>query len=184
MNEGARDTLVFDMKDFRHEDVKAYQAFVPAVTLGLTYEETTFTKPLACKVRIFRQVDDSLYVTTEVQTTLLVACRRCVKPIETDLATTVEILFSIGDVQATLDPDADADEERYYDGETLDISEDIRRALVLEIPTWPLCSETCEGLCPNCGTDLNSNDCSCEMTDDATAASNPFAVLAKMLEND
>ena len=50
------------------------------------------------------------------------------------------------------------------------------RALVLEIPTWSLCSETCKGLCPECGTDLNTTECSCEMTDEPSVhASNSLS---------
>jgi uncharacterized protein len=26
----------------------------------------------------------------------------------------------------------------------------------------PLCSETCKGICPHCGTDLNKGSCTCE----------------------
>ena len=29
------------------------------------------------------------------------------------------------------------------------------------LPMKPLCSEACRGLCPECGTNLNRNDCGC-----------------------
>jgi len=75
-------------------------------------------------------------------------------------------------------------DEHYYDGETLDISEDVRQGLILEIPAWPLCSEMCKGLCTECGAELNREACSCETPDEpAVAAANPFSVLSKMLEN-
>lgn len=162
MKEGVKDTLVFNVKDLRHEDFKEYEALVPSESLGLTYEEAEFIKPLSCSVRLFRQGGDNIYITTDVDTTVLVECRRCINPFEVDIATTLDLLFSIGDVSSGMDED----DERYYDGETLDISEDVRRALVLEIPTWSLCSEACKGLCPECGTDLNTTECSCEMTDE------------------
>ena len=162
MKEGVKDTLVFNVRDLRHEDFKEYKALVPSESLGLTYEEAEFIKPLSCSVGLFRQGGDNIYITTDVETTVLVECRRCINPFEVDIATTLDLLFSIGDVASGMDED----DERYYDGETLDISEDVRRALVLEIPTWSLCSETCKGLCPECGTDLNTTECSCEMTDE------------------
>ena len=177
--EGIRDTLVFDMKDLRHEDFKAYEALVPPAPLGLSYEEVEFPNPLSCAVRLFRQGDDNVYVTADIETAIVVECGRCIAPFEVDIATIVELLFSIGS-ESSEESEAD---ERYYDGETLDISEDVRQALVLEIPAWPLCSETCKGLCPQCGAELNISACSCEPTDEAPAsASNPFAVLSKMLE--
>ena len=172
VREGVRDTLVFNIKDLRHEDFKEYEARVSSEPLGLTYEEAKFIKPLSCKVGLFRQVGDNIYVTADVDTTVLVECRRCINPFEVDITTTLGLLFSFGDESS----ESDEDDERYYDGETLDISEDIRRALVLEIPTWSLCSETCQGLCPECGMDLNATECSCEMTDETSVhASNSLS---------
>ena len=180
VTEGISDTLVFNVNDLRHEDFKEYEALVPSEPLGLTYEEAKFIKPLSCKVGLFRQVDDHIYVTADVDTTISVECRRCINPFEVDITTTLGLLFSFGIVpQASRDlrqSESDEDYERYYDGETLDISEDVRRALVLEIPTWSLCSETCKGLCPECGTDLNTTECSCEMTDETSVhASNSLS---------
>ena len=172
VREGIRDTLVFNVKDLRHEDFKEYEALVPSEPLGLTYEEAKFIKPLSCKVSLFRQVGDNIYVTADVDTTVLVECRRCINPFEVDITTTLGLLFSFGDESS----ESDEDDERYYDGESLDISEDVRRALVLEIPTWSLCSETCKGLCPECGTDLNTTECSCEVTDETSVhASNSLS---------
>ena len=180
MQEGIKDTLVFDMKDLRHEDFKAYEALVPPASLSMNYEEAEFIKPLSCAVQLFRQGDDNVYVTADIETEISVECRRCITPFEVDITTKLELLFSIGS-ESSEESEAD---ERYYDGETLDISEDVRQMLVLEIPAWSLCSETCEGLCPQCGAELNSDACSCE-TDDASLApaSNPFSILSKMLED-
>lgn len=164
MKQGVKDTLVFNVKDLRHEDFKEYNALVPSESLDLAYEEAKFIKPLSCRVGLFRQGGDSIYITTDVDTTVLVECRRCINPLEVDIATTLDLLFSIGSAS----PEPDVDDERYYDGEILDISEDVRRALILEIPTWSLCSEACEGLCPECGADLNTTECACEMTDETS----------------
>ena len=180
MKEGIRDTLVFDMKDLRHEDFKEFEALVPVASVGLVYEEVEFIKPLSCAVQLFRQGNDNVYVAADIETKISVECRRCISSFEVDVTTTLELLFIIGS-ESSEQREAD---ERYYDGETLDISEDVRQGLILEMPIWPLCSEMCEGLCLECGSDLNSEACSCEATDESTApASNPFSVLSKMLEN-
>ena len=180
MKEGIRNTLVFDMKDFRDEDFKEYEASVPSASLGLTYEEAEFINPLSCTVTLFRQADNNIYVTADITTTLLVECRRCIDPLEMDITATLELLFSISNESSEQEEDGG----RYYDGETLDISEDVRQALVLEIPAWPLCSETCKGLCPECGTELNTAECSCRITNEPpVSAAHPFSVLSKMLDN-
>ena len=181
MKEGMRDTLVFYVKDLRHEDSKKYEVLVPHETLDLIYEEAAFVSPLLCTVALFRQGDDNIWVTADIASALSVECRRCVKPFEIDVATKLNLFFSFNN-EASDEDDADT---RYYDGETLDISEDARQALLLEIPMWPLCSETCEGLCPQCGTELNAGVCSCEIENEAPVRdSNPLrAQLESVLSN-
>ena len=53
----------------------------------------------------------------------------------------------------------------FYDldehGDEVDISEDIRSELLLELPMFVLCSDDCAGLCPDCGCNLNDSSCRC-----------------------
>lgn len=45
--------------------------------------------------------------------------------------------------------------------EVLDLTEDIREDLLLEVPAYPLCRPDCRGLCPVCGQNLNEASCGC-----------------------
>jgi uncharacterized metal-binding protein YceD (DUF177 family) len=49
----------------------------------------------------------------------------------------------------------------YYDGRTIDLREEIRQVVLLEVPWHPLCAPDCKGLCPRCGENLNIRDCGC-----------------------
>jgi uncharacterized protein len=49
----------------------------------------------------------------------------------------------------------------FYEGDEIDVSPLIREQVLLSLPTRPLCREDCRGLCPTCGANLNSGDCSC-----------------------
>ena len=44
----------------------------------------------------------------------------------------------------------------------VDLSELIRQLLVLHLPSHPVCSLDCKGLCPHCGVDLNTTTCDCD----------------------
>ena len=48
-----------------------------------------------------------------------------------------------------------------HDQKALDITEFVRDALLLSIPTKPLCGKKCKGLCTLCGQNLNIKDCRC-----------------------
>jgi uncharacterized protein len=46
--------------------------------------------------------------------------------------------------------------------EEICISEDIRQFMLLNVPVKLLCSESCKGLCTNCGENLNTSECNCK----------------------
>ena len=59
---------------------------------------------------------------------------------------------------------------RFYEEPVLDLAELAAEQFLLAVPMKPLCSGTCRGLCPRCGTNLNRGDCSClPETDDRWA---------------
>jgi uncharacterized protein len=45
---------------------------------------------------------------------------------------------------------------------SVDLTEYVRSELLVTVPFKPLCKETCKGLCPRCGTDLNAGSCECK----------------------
>ncbi len=45
--------------------------------------------------------------------------------------------------------------------ELVDLTSEMREAIILAFPDFPLCRESCKGLCPQCGADLNEGKCGC-----------------------
>jgi len=43
----------------------------------------------------------------------------------------------------------------------LDLTEEVREAIILALPGYPVCREGCKGLCMTCGTNLNVKTCAC-----------------------
>lgn len=43
----------------------------------------------------------------------------------------------------------------------VDVTEDLRETVLLSVPNHPRCSETCEGLCAQCGKNQNEGPCGC-----------------------
>ncbi len=88
-------------------------------------------------------------------------CRRCLQEAAGTLRVEVRELF--------VDPNQRPDElvepgDDYYPvgADELDVQPLVRDACILELPLAPLCSESCAGLCPRCGADLNQRACACE----------------------
>jgi len=103
---------------------------------------------------------------------LTVACSRCVEPVRLNLDEKLLVTFMPASEMPSEDDEPAAEEGAEvtegdldvfpFDGEKLDLEPLFREQFVLAIPFAPLCREDCKGLCPQCGTDLNSGTCSCE----------------------
>jgi uncharacterized protein len=50
---------------------------------------------------------------------------------------------------------------RFFSDPWLDLVDLAGEQLVLAVPMKPLCNESCRGLCPRCGADLNKGPCGC-----------------------
>lgn len=61
----------------------------------------------------------------------------------------------------------------------VDLAAVFEEELLLELPAKLLCSEDCKGLCPKCGTNLNSGSCNCT----AKEIDPRLEVLKALLEN-
>jgi uncharacterized protein len=49
--------------------------------------------------------------------------------------------------------------------DSVDLTADLREAIILLLPGYPVCQEGCRGLCPRCGTNLNQASCRCQSSD-------------------
>ena len=52
-------------------------------------------------------------------------------------------------------------EVRFYKEPRVDLVELAAEQVALAMPMKPLCSETCRGMCPHCGANLNDGVCGC-----------------------
>ena len=68
----------------------------------------------------------------------------------------------------------------YVEGGRLDLAQWLRDAIAEALPATILCAESCAGLCPSCGADLNRGRCSCSH-DQADPRWAPLGELAERL---
>ena len=99
----------------------------------------------------FEAVSEGVLVTGSAVAPLTGECARCLDPV----TSTVEVGFQ--ELYRYLpDPDDDEDdgEDRFLDGDFLDLEPAFRDAVVLALPLSPLCRDDCPGLCAECGAKL------------------------------
>ena len=58
-------------------------------------------------------------------------------------------------------PPDDANAFRIDENHILDLTDAVRQYALMTVPMKPLCKQDCAGLCPACGTNLNTESCHC-----------------------
>jgi uncharacterized protein len=140
------------------------------------YEPSAFTEdaedyrvvaPVSLEFTIHKD-QDRFRLVGRVATTLELACSRCVEPFTLPVKATFDLRYlpkgaaaddETSDESETQDDDVST---TFYQDEEIDLSELLREQFYLALPMKPLCRESCRGLCPQCGVNLNVEACSCK----------------------
>src|SRR5215467_12533278 len=95
-------------------------------------------------------VSEGVYVSGRVRGSLSGECGRCLNEIDKSFDVKIAELFAYAD--STTEETTDEDEVGRMQGDLFDLEPALRDAVVLTLPTNPLCRPDCPGLCPDCGT--------------------------------
>jgi uncharacterized metal-binding protein YceD (DUF177 family) len=90
--------------------------------------------PLRYRVSVSR-VQDELLIHGALAAEVAFRCSRCAEIFETEI------------VDGT---------------ESVDLTPDMREAILLAFPAYPVCCVDCKGLCPQCGVNRNTGTCRCK----------------------
>ena len=137
---------------------------------GLTIEDARlFGSPFSDRswrldrVRLHAERDgDDVVVAGEIDSTVPVACGRCLEEMPARVRAAVDVRFiprpPTGDRVELGTDDLDLD---FYNGDEIDLSTLVQSETALALPMKPLCRDDCRGLCPVCGGNRNLVACAC-----------------------
>jgi uncharacterized protein len=111
-------------------------------------------------------------------------CSRCGEPVTLHVSEPLELLLEPAQNPALIpeggiELDAEDLELGRYAGDELNFGPVVLEILALAWPMQPLCSESCQGLCPMCGAVRSHEVCACE----TQQTNRPFAALSRMLQD-
>lgn len=111
-----------------------------------------------------RKDHEKIRITGRVATTLELACSRCLEGFRVPVDAAFDLLY----LPAAAEPHAGEQEVEeddlgtsYYRDGRIDLADLVREQFFLALPMKPLCQDACRGLCPECGTNLNTGTCAC-----------------------
>jgi len=108
---------------------------------------------------------EDIRVVGDFSTEIEARCARCVEPVPTKVGGDFDLLYRPLGVDAGRDERSISEAETeigYYSGEGIDLEDVLREQILLALPAKIVCRESCRGLCPRCGKNLNVESCACE----------------------
>jgi uncharacterized protein len=132
--------------------------------------------PLKLEARLDK-VDRRVLLRARGQASLKAPCGRCLTSIPVQVPLDFRMTF-VPEDQYAAPPSKDEDDagrgvagssfeptaldEETYSGKEINLEPVVREQLILALPPYPVCRESCKGLCSVCGTNLNEKECGCD----------------------
>jgi len=124
----------------------------------------TFVNDIRIQAEIFR-TGRNIFISGLINTNLKMSCIRCLGDFDFPLETEFQYNLYPSDERELLTEIKINKEDLdllYYQGDGIDVSPLIREQILLDIPSYPLCRESCKGMCSQCGANLNKGSCQCD----------------------
>ena len=124
-------------------------------------EDAVFLLPLHADITV-NKVGEEVYVKGKIKTLISFVCGRCLVPFEFPVDSPFDLVFFSEELEVEREElNGDDLNTSFYYSRQIDLKEVVLEQLNLTFPVKPLCSEECQGICPVCGKNINSGDCSC-----------------------
>jgi uncharacterized protein len=128
----------------------------------LAVEGISLVSPVKGRLSVSK-TETEVVVSGELTAEAEYECSRCLKGFRQKLELPVGVVYhpaaEVGPERHELHDDEM--DMGFYQGEELDLQDLLREQVMLNVQMKPLCSETCKGICPICGIDLNTGSCNC-----------------------
>jgi uncharacterized protein len=148
--------------DFRQvkPDGSEFSFAVSADDLELSAEGVEFPEPIELDLTATKTGDEMIFQGA-ISSTAEMDCSRCLDRFEMPIQSKIQFVIQLLEISSPQNSDDDDFVVLPKTTQEYDFSERVREAILLELPLKPLCSVSCRGLCPMCGTNLNESGCDC-----------------------
>lgn len=136
--------MKFNVKDIRLDGIDVVDQ-IDADVIGLTEkDEVSIVDPLDVNAH-FQRIETTVLARTNVHSRLKSVCYRCLEEVDQDWSQEFVLNFPLD-----------------RNTEVIELDEEIRQEVLMNLPDRILCKQDCKGLCGNCGVNLNIEKCKCK----------------------
>ena len=135
-----------------------FEHFLDLGKIQSSSSEIVLANPVKVKGSVYK-TDEDLYLDAKVSYEYYENCSRCLK----EFVNKEETVLSGRLMEASQSSDTEDEFVFLYDGDQIEITEQVFTSILLSLPMKSLCNDNCRGLCLVCGKDLNIEECSCDI---------------------
>lgn len=155
--------MFLDVKELAVRKVRIQKGYPPG-TLDFHSSEFTQVEPLEVRATA-ELVEGQIRVCGNLHTRVELVCARCLETVTEELSRDFDLFYRpMAGIAREEEVKLKLDETdvAFFQGEGLFLADVLAEQVNLSIPMKTICRGDCRGLCPQCGANLNSEECRCE----------------------
>ena len=156
--------MFLDIKELAVRKIRIRKSYIPGT---LDYHTGDFRQAEPLDVHATAElVEGQIRISGQLHTRLEMSCARCLDPVTEDVTRDFDLFYrpvisvtKEEEVQLKLDDT----EIGFFQGDGLFLTDVLAEQVLLALPMKAICRSDCRGLCPQCGVNLNNEECRCEV---------------------
>ena len=169
--------MFLDVKELAVHKIRIRKSYAPGT---VDYHTGDFQQAEPLEVRATAELlEGQIRITGELHTRLEMVCARCLESVNEDVTREFDLFYRPLSSMTKQEEERlkfDDTEIAFFEGEGLFLADVLAEQVLLALPMKAICRSDCRGLCPNCGVNLNNEECRCE----AHVANPRMAPLARL----
>lgn len=138
-----------------------------AAELDLHLDLASLASPVVYNVSAWK-IEDEIFLNGTVTYKMQLTCARCLCEFDNAYSYPMDLVLQLVPDERLRETADEDDEFVMISGSrtTYVLDQHLRDLIILEQPMKPVCKEDCQGLCAQCGTNLNEQGCNCTIKED------------------
>jgi len=155
--------MFLDVKGLAVRKIRIRKNYAPG-TVDFHTDEFQQVEPLEVRATA-ELVEGQIRISGSLHTRLELTCARCLDTVVEEVSRDFDLYYRPMSTIAREEEvhlRRDDTEIGFFEGEGLFLADVLAEQVILSMPMKVICRSDCRGLCPHCGTNLNSEECRCE----------------------
>lgn len=156
--------MFLDIKELAVRKIRVRKSYAPGT---VDYHTGDFRQVEPLDVRATAELlEGQIRITGELHTQLEMICARCLEPVNEDVTREFDLFYRPLASMTKQEGERlklDDTEIAFFEGEGLFLTDVLAEQVLLALPMKVICRSDCRGLCPECGVNLNNEECRCEV---------------------